>query len=174
MGENGQSMTAQKTGKKRGPKPWTLTKKRLEKIYEGAKAGQTEAWIAESLGIGYSTFQQKKNEFSEISGIIKKGRDEKTTEDIAEVQDLLLMRCRGVEYMEETIDRRTVHRREQIDRKTVTKRIQPSDTAIIFFLCNRDPEHWQSIFKKDPEAPQNIQESLDKLADAIMEADSTK
>ena len=44
------------------------------------KAGQTEEWIAESLGMAYSTFKRKKEQFDQISAAIKKGRDEKTKE----------------------------------------------------------------------------------------------
>ena len=31
----------------------------------------------------------------------------------------------------------------------VTKRIAPSPTAVIFALCNRDPEHWQNRVAQD-------------------------
>lgn len=167
--------TAVKTHKKRGPKPWRLTEKRLEKIFKGAKKGLSEEQIAKLVGISQKTFQVYKKKYSQIPRELEKGRDQRgiLPEDVQRVEGALLQRCLGCEYDEVTTETRLAYGRKHNVTKTITKRVQPSDTAIIFFLCNTAGDKWRSLYEKDREAPEDIQATLDKLADSIIKGDSS-
>ncbi len=76
-----------KNGKKVGRKPIKITPAMCRKVERLAAGGRTEKQIAESIGIGYSTLQQKKTEYEEFSGAIKKGQ----SKAIVEVENALFV-----------------------------------------------------------------------------------
>lgn len=57
--------------------------------------------------------------------------------------------------------------------KTVHKRAAPSATAIIFALCNRDPEHWQNRVTQDVNGKLDVEQkgsgvSLANVPDSLL------
>lgn len=80
----------------------------------------------------------------------------------------------GYEYDEVTtesyIDGRTGKR---VTRKKVShKKVAPNSTAVIFTLCNRDPEHWQNRIQQDVtgkiETESNTNVSLTNVPDELL------
>lgn len=80
----------------------------------------------------------------------------------------------GYEYDEVTtesyIDGRTGKR---VTRKKVShKKVAPNSTAVIFTLCNRDPEHWQNRIQQDVtgkiETESNTNISLTNVPDELL------
>jgi hypothetical protein len=73
---------------------------------------------------------------------------------VPEVVNSLKRRCLGYEYEEvSTKQKGKVVNGQLINgdvEKTITKKFIPaSDVAIIFFLCNRDPNHWKNSYRLD-------------------------
>lgn len=64
---------------------------------------------------------------------------------VVECKRSLIELIRGFEYDEVTTETGTDMRGKPVERKKVVrKKYAPNPTAIIFALCNRDPEHWQN------------------------------
>jgi hypothetical protein len=57
-----------------GKKPWVPTKEIIKKVEELASRGMEQQDIALCIGIGISTFHNKKNEFQELEDAVKRGR----------------------------------------------------------------------------------------------------
>lgn len=85
--------------KKRGRKCKYVThiKPNLEQIKNWVEMGATERQIANQLGIAYSTFNDYKNKFSELSEVLK-GKD--MTRLIEELRGALVKKALGFEYKE--------------------------------------------------------------------------
>lgn len=84
---------ANKTGRK--SKYETHVKPRLPEIMEMCRT-MTETQIAESLGIGASTFQYYKTEFPELVDCLKKGRQNL----VSELRSALIKKAKGYDYTE--------------------------------------------------------------------------
>lgn len=96
---------------------WIPTQKDIDDVEESAASGLTIKQIVTVLGIGESTFYEKKaNDYPELQEAFKRGK----TKGIADVVNVL-------------------HE----------KAISGDNTAIIFFLTNRDRENWQNTQKRE-------------------------
>ncbi|MGW7932832.1 helix-turn-helix domain-containing protein [Staphylococcus xylosus] len=128
-------------------KDW-ITKEGLLKIEGWAKDGLTDEQIANNMGCNVSTLYRWKKEKHEICEALKKGKEVVDRE----VENALLKRATGYEYVESTKERvfnDKKGRYEMVEVKTVTKHVNPDTTAQIFWLKNRKPHEWRD--KRDVE-----------------------
>ena len=120
----------------------------LKAVEQMALKGVSHTKMAKALGISRATFVRNMEHFE---AHIKKGRDavdeEAVKKEIESVERSLLKRCLGYEYEEKHMERKTT-----VDgvvttttQKVIKKTIQPSDTAIMYYLGNRSPEKWKSV-----------------------------
>lgn len=106
--------------------------------------GYNNKQLIEYLGINQATFYKWKKEKSEFSDTIKKSK----IKLVKEITNNLIDKTRPKEYQETTIITKEVDGKSVTITKTIKKYIPASDTAIIFALCNLDPENWK---RKDKE-----------------------
>lgn len=85
------------SGNKRGRKNLyeSRIKPHLPEILEMCKT-MTEKQIAETLGVGYSTFNQYKLDYPELAEVLKKGRQNL----VADLRSALIRRAKGYAYTE--------------------------------------------------------------------------
>lgn len=123
--------------------------------------GSTRRRAAQMAGIDYSTFCDWMNGVSglpEFPDAVKAGEDEFRRweqEDILQSAKKSLRELIEGQEVEETQTEYEDDGKGQPRIKkqiTRTKRILPSTTAVIFTLCNRDPEHWQNRVTSDVNA----------------------
>ena len=117
--------------------------------------------ICSSLGISNNTYQLH---FASLETNIKKSISQNK---LKLVQDSLFRRSQGYDVPIETTKHREVFDNTGkivtlTETTTTTKHIQASDTAIIFYLCNRDPENWHSINNAVNMYSDNDHETIDK------------
>ncbi len=117
-----------------------------------ARAGQTDAEIAKELKCSRSTLANWKKQFPEFAEALGQGKE------IVDhmVEDALLKRALGYEYKETKEEREPGENGEMklLKRTVTTKMVIPDTTAQIFWLKNRDPEHWRD--KHDLDVPGGI------------------
>ncbi len=133
---------------------WNQVKDKLVLVEGWARDGLTDVQIAQNLGISKTTFYKFKNEYSELSELLKKGKEEIDYQ----VENALLKRALGYNYEEVTYE----NGRET---KKVTKQVAPDTTAQIFWLKNRKPSKWKDkiIDNDNNEAINNAKEILVKI-----------
>lgn len=106
-------------------------------VYAMCKVGIKDADIATILDISLETFYDWKNNKSDFSDAIKKGKSEF---DSVLVEKSLLNRAMGYDKDEVT---RIVRGGEEYEVKTVTKHYAPDTRAMQMWLTNRDPNRWK-------------------------------
>lgn len=119
-----------------------LTDESLLKLEAWARDGITDEQIASNMGIGKTTFYRWKKDNREIRESLKRGKE---VIDV-QVENALLKRALGYDYVEETQERRLnkdTGQYEFVKTKEVTKHVQGDTTAQIFWLKNRKPEVWR-------------------------------
>lgn len=129
----------------------------LDKIQEWCTT-MTEAQIARNLGIGASTFVYYKNEFPELSEVLKKGR----TDLVTELRSALIKKAKGYEYTESKVVTEEVHWPEEmyimmleagftpeqiknaklVKTEIARKEMAPDVAALNLALKNYDKENW--------------------------------
>lgn len=144
-----------KTGRK--GKYETHVKPYFNEIREWCRT-MTENQIAEKLGVGASTFQYYKSQFSELSEILKTSRQDL----VVELRSALIKKAKGYEYTEKKVITEEVKwpeelyvllkeagfSDEQIERSKLVKtevshKYQGPDVAAInLALKNYDKENW--------------------------------
>lgn len=146
---------------------WEQVKDKLTLIEGWARDGLTNKEIAKNLGIGETTFYKIINEHSEVSEVLKKGKEVVDYQ----VENALLKRALGYAYEEKTYetryDERTGKSEERLVKK-VTKQVSPDTTAQIYWLNNRKPKQWRN--KQDVD----ISNNGISLAEAIQKAYENK
>jgi transcriptional regulator with XRE-family HTH domain len=143
---------------------------RLEEIGHWCREGLTEEEMCKRLGVSVSSFNEYKNQFSELLEVLKVNRE------IADyrVEDSLYMRALGYEYEEETFEEFEIDKpylngagewvkTELRLTKKVKKKQAPDVTAQIFWLKNRKPEMWRDnkILEHSGETTHNIKSEPD-------------
>lgn len=114
-------------------------KPHLEKVKEMALQ-MTEAQIAKTLGIAYSTFREYKTKHQELEEALKKGRGEL----VISLKSDLIKKAHGFQYTE----KKTIKEANQVVREEIyTKASLPDVAAINLLLKNYDKE-WAN----DPQA----------------------
>ena len=112
-------------------------------LLEGwARDWLTDEQLAEKMGCGVRTLYDWKERFPQISQALKKGKE---VVDL-QVENALLKRALGYEYIEERIEVSDKDGRKVIQ---TTKTVPPDTTAQIFWLKNRRPDKWRD----KPEMP---------------------
>lgn len=130
-----------------------LTPERLILIKGWARNGLTDKQICHNIGINQSTFCKWKNQFSELSKALKKGRE---ITDI-EVENALLKRALGYTAQEKImmVDSFTKGKDGRMipsnikSTKIVEKHIPGDVTSQIFWLKNRCPDRWRDVNKME-------------------------
>lgn len=128
-------------------------------LVEGwARDGLTDEQIAENLGIAKSTFYKYKEDHSEFSDALKKGKE---ISDYM-VENALFKRALGYQYNEVTYEAiefgETKLPAEKV--KTVIKEMAADTTAQIYWLKNRRPEKWRD----KPDSDEKIKKLIALLA----------
>ena len=130
-------------------------------LLEGwARDGLTDEQLAEKMGCGVRTLYDWKERFPQISQALKKGKE---IVDI-QVENALLKRALGYEYMEERVEISEKDGRKVIQ---TTKTVPPDTTAQIFWLKNRRPDQWRD--KPVEGAPEVDQTEDDALTESLKE-----
>ena len=130
-------------------------------LLEGwARDGLTDEQIAGNIGITATTLYEWKNRFPEISEALKRGKE---VVDL-QVENALLKRALGYEYMEERVEISDKDGRKVIQ---TTKTVPPDTTAQIFWLKNRRPDKWRE--KQVEGAPTASQAEDDALTESLKE-----
>lgn len=134
-----------------GRKP-KYTPERVARICKAIENGETNETAAKIGGVSVSTFcewQATKREFSEaIKRAKEKFEDWQMNGILADAKKSLKTLICGQEY-EET---KTEYENDpnnpgtpKIKKQTIiTRKVLPNPTAVIFALCNRDPENWKN------------------------------
>ena len=131
------------------------TPERVKRICDAIERGETKETAAKIGGISISTFcewQSKKPEFMEAIKRAESAFEDWQMNGILEDarKSLKTLVC-GQEYEEiktEYENDKTGNPRikKQI---RITKKILPNPTAVIFALCNRDPDNWKNRVAQD-------------------------
>lgn len=146
---------------------WEQVKDKLILIEGWARDGLTNEQIANNLGVSKTTFYKMLNEHSELSELLKKGKEIVDYE----VENALLKRALGYEYEEKTYETRwddNQGRFREVLTKRITKQVSPDTTAQIYWLNNRKPKQWRN--KQDIDVSNNGM----SLAEAIQKAYENK
>lgn len=126
-----------------------------------ARDGLTNEQIAEKMGIVPSTLYEWKNQYSEISESLKKGKE--VVDRL--VENALLKRALGYSYKETTrelIFNKDSGESELKITKVVEKEVVPDTTAQIFWLKNRKPQEWRD--------KRHVEEKVEFETDGFIEA----
>lgn len=126
------------------------TPDRVAKICKAIENGESREIAAKIGGISTTTFWKWMQEKEDFVNVVKKA--EKAFEDwqmngiLADARKSLKTLICGQEYEEiKTEYENDKNGNPRIRKQTrVTKKVLPNPTAVIFALCNRDPEHWQN------------------------------
>lgn len=140
-------------------------------LLEGwARDGLTDEQLAEKMEISPSTLYEWKVKYPEISEALKKGKE---IVDI-QVENALLKRALGYEYMEERVEISEKDGRKVIQ---TVKKVIPDTAAQIFWLKNRRPGRWRDkpeiVGEKKPEDGAVESMTLSEKLAAIREAART-
>ena len=164
--------------KKRGRKPqWTDAK--VEQMCKMIAQGKSYKDAYTAVRISHQTFYKRIHEDIEFAEKVKKAEAEYQqwydSQLVVDCKRSLTELICGYEWDEvttETVpskDGKTVVTRT----KTVHKRAAPNATAIIFALCNRDPEHWQNRVTQDVNGKLDVEQkgpgvSLANVPDSLL------
>lgn len=135
--------------KKKGRKPqWTETK--VDIMCKAIASGKSYKDAMQLAKVGHTAFYSHLSNDADFADRVKKAESEYQewydTQLVVDCKRSLLELVRGYEYDETTIetgvDARSGKKVEK--KKIVHKTVGPNPTAIIFALCNRDPENWKN------------------------------
>lgn len=108
----------------------------LLKLEGWARDGLTDKQIAYNIGINVCTLYDWKNNYSDISNALKKGKEVVDRQ----VENALLKRALGYSYIERRVKKEFG---EVVEETLIEKEVVPDTTAQIFWLKNRKPEQWR-------------------------------
>ena len=123
-------------GRGRPNKYLTNIQPRLDEIQKLCLT-MTEKQIAEYMGVGYSSWCDYKNKYSELSDALKKGRETL----VNELKSTLIKKAKGFQYSEKkTIkEHGVIVREEEYIRSSL-----PDVAALNLLLKNYDKENWSN------------------------------
>ena len=135
--------------KKKGRKPqWTDTKVAImcKAIAEGKSYKDAFTMARVSKAAFYAHLANDKDFIDRVKNAEAEYQQWYDSQCVVECKRSLLELIRGYEYDEVTTESGPGKDGKSIvvKTKTVHKKVAPNATAIIFALCNRDPEHWQN------------------------------
>lgn len=138
-----------KKPQKRLTKYDTHIEPRLNEIKAMLRAGAMEKEVADILGVASSTFRVYKNKHPEFRAALLEGERPANMNVEASLYD----RCSGGERpVQKAVKLRTVtyengkrvKEEERVEMVTETTYVPADVRAIMFWLCNRDPERWKN------------------------------
>lgn len=154
------------------------TPERVKRICDAIERGETNETAAKIGGIAVGTFFRWMDEKSEFKDAVKRAKaafeDWQLNGILEDAKKSLKTLICGQEYEEiktEYEDDKAGNPRIKKQTRT-TKKIMPNPTAVIFALCNRDPEHWQNRVtnevsgKIETEAKSSV--SLSNVPDSLL------
>lgn len=101
----------------------------------------SEEQIAQTLGVGYSTFKRYKRDYKPLRDAVKRGRKVL----VMELKNALIQKAKGFEYTE-TKEVKEINedtgKLETVRIETAKKRTTPDVAAINLLLKNYDKENW--------------------------------
>lgn len=123
-------------GRGRPNKYYTHIQPRLAEI-EKLALTMTEKQIAQYLGVGYSSWCDYKNKYSELSDSLKKGRETL----VFELKSTLIRKAKGFQYSEKKVikERGEIVREEEYIRSSL-----PDVAALNLLLKNYDKDNWSN------------------------------
>ena len=139
---------------KRGRQPM-YTPERVAKICKAIENGETNATAAKIGGIHIATFCEWQNTKPEFAEAVKRAKaafeDWQMNGILEDARKSLKTLICGQEYEEiKTEYENDKTGNPRIKKQTrVTKKILPNPTAVIFALCNRDPDNWKNRVAQD-------------------------
>jgi len=162
-----------------GRKP-QYTPDRVRKICDAIESGETNKHAAELAGITEKTFYEWYNSKSEFCELVKKAKEEYQkwlhNDILADAERSLKVLINGTEYEEIKTEYEQNPNNPDAPRikkqSRTTKKILPNPTAVIFALCNRDPDNWQNRVQQDingkieTETKQTL--SLENVSDELL------
>ena len=101
------------------------------------KKGFTDKDMADFFEVDVSTLNRWKDAHPEFQESLKSAKEQ---HDVAVVEKSLLQRALGYEIKEVKVEEQEG---SPIKTTTTNKHVAPSDTALIFFLKNRNPDRWR-------------------------------
>lgn len=140
-----------------------LTKEGLLRLQGWARDGLSDEQIATNMGITDSTFYEWKKKYSEISEVLKEGKDVVDRQ----VENALLKSALGYKYDEVTEERRDDM---LVVTKVVHKEVQPNTTAQIFWLKNRKRAEWRDRVENAITGADGGAVKVETLTDADVDA----
>lgn len=167
-------------GKTPGRKP-LYTPERVEAILNALRQGETDKLASKIGGITQTTFYEWINTKPEFAEAVKSAKAEFEEWTLSEIlsdarRGLKVLVC-GTEYEEVKTEYEQDPHNPSAPRikkqMRTTKKVLPNATAIIFALCNRDPEHWQNRVSQELsgkiETEQSGEISLANVPDELLE-----
>lgn len=106
----------------------------LDKIEQMALT-MTEKQIAETLGVGYTSFREYKRQYPALNDALKKGR----ADLVMELRSTLIRRAKGFQYEEKKIIKEGG---EVVQEIHAIKSALPDVAALNLLLKNYDRENW--------------------------------
>lgn len=127
-----------------------------------ARNGLSYDQIAHNMGITMKTLLIWRKTYPQIDAAVKKGRE---VVDL-EVENALLKRALGYDYVETTVENSVKDGRKE---KVVTRHVSPDVGACCFWLKNRLADRWRDkpIFEGDIEILKSAKTLLQGVEDAI-------
>lgn len=176
----------QKNNYGRGGRPTKCTPEVIEIVRKELAKGATRTRAAQMAGIDEESarvWMQRgaagEEPFLAFLEAVKSGEDEFRRWEQNEILQSAKKSLRELIEGQEIEETQTEYENDgngqpRIKKQTTrTKKILPSTTAVIFALCNRDPEHWQNRVTNEVEAKVQAQTdnsvSLANVSDELLE-----
>jgi hypothetical protein len=128
--------------------------------------GAEDKHLAKFFNVTERTINRWKDDYEKFCHSLKKGKDEF---DTREIEVALRERAKGYSHPDVHIS----NYQGEITITEITKHYPPDPTSIIFWLCNRNRERWQSVNKTTIEAGEGFENQLRAIAGAIGKSDTT-
>lgn len=143
------------TLRKKPGRPPMYNAERVSKICELLSKGETKENAAKMAGISPAILYDWQNRYPEFLEAVKRAR---TEFENWQMNGILESATKSLKRLVEGYEYDEIENEYEQDgkggyrikrQKTKTKQVPPSPTAVIFALCNRDPEHWQNRVTND-------------------------
>lgn len=160
-------------------RPSKYTPEAVQAICECLERGETRKAACAKAGISDETFRRWLDDYVDFVAAVKNAEQAyqnwEHNEILASAKKSLRILIEGTEYEETTTEYEDNGQGQPRIRKqtTKTKKILPNPTAVIFALCNRDPENWKNRINQEVEGKiqteQKQEVSLANLSDELLE-----
>lgn len=131
-----------------------------------ARQGFSDAQVAKKLGISKGTLYNYCKQHSEFKAALSEGKEIVD----ALIEDTLIKRVMGYEYIETTTTKRGD---KVVEEKETTKMVLPNPDLIKFYLINRRKDRWRlrQDLKHEFDLENLPEDLLDKILDKIIKGD---